>query len=113
MTDMIGKANNRAVKLMKRAINGTAKVVRLSPSSWDNVLAGEVEYKVGDYKVVFFSDGGELDYISEISRKGEVWTHSDFVNRFKNDNDAKGRTNPTDWLEEEDLNKLENILRSV
>lgn len=65
MNEAALKFSEELTALFIKAINGDVSV---SPtgSTWQQAYAGNCEFDIGGYKVVFFNDCNELDYTDEV-----------------------------------------------
>jgi hypothetical protein len=92
------------LELFRKAIRGEAKIAALG-QSWNEVGAGDVRFRIGDYEVVIFNDCAELDYADSATapdgRKG------DFDEWWKAD------TEPVRLLTEQEYEALEHLLESA
>ncbi|WP_205191296.1 hypothetical protein [Burkholderia sp. LMG 13014] len=70
---------NEVVSVLLKAIVGLVEVRLLSEKSWRETWAGNVEYEIGLWRVTFFCDAGELDYVdSAVAPDGRTVEYEDW-----------------------------------
>ncbi|MGA2570579.1 MAG: hypothetical protein ABSF23_08680 [Terracidiphilus sp.] len=90
--------------LFRKAIRGEVKIVALG-RSWNDVYAGDVRFRIGDYEVVIFNDCNELDYADSVTAPdGRA---GDFDDWWDTD------TEPVRLLTEPEYTALEHLLESA
>lgn len=57
-----GVCGSELVELFRKAIRREVKIVAIG-TSWKDVYAGNVRFRIGGYTVTIFNDCNELDYI--------------------------------------------------
>lgn len=89
------------VELFRRAVRREIRIVALG-HSWHEVYAGNVRFRIGDYRVTIFNDCDELDYVD--SATAPDGRQGDF--------DAWDNANaePVSLLSELEFQQLENLL---
>lgn len=55
------------VEQLRKAIRGEVAVSLVGNIGWDETYAGDCEFRVGDWTIVFFNDCDELDYCDRAS----------------------------------------------
>lgn len=91
-------------ELFRRAIRGEVKIAALG-KSWNDVYAGDVRFRIGDYEVVIFNDCNELDYAdSATAADGRAGDFDDWWN---------SDTEPVRLLTEHEYAALEHLLESA
>ncbi len=89
------------VELFRKAVRREVKIVALG-ASWNDVYAGDVRFRIGDYTVVIFNDCAELDYVDSATapdgREGDfdAWQNAG--------------AEPVSLLTELEYQQLENLL---
>ncbi|NDV77106.1 DUF7693 family protein [Burkholderia cenocepacia] len=56
-------AADEVTQVLRKALNGDVSVQLVGNMHWHAVGSGNVEFAFGDWKVTFFNDAGELDYV--------------------------------------------------
>jgi len=91
-------------ELFRKAIRREVKVAAIG-QSWNDVYAGDVRFRIGDYTLNIFNDCDELDYVdSAIAPDGRTGDFDDWW---------KSRTEPVSLLTEEEQSQLEYRLESA
>lgn len=76
---------------MRRALRGEVTVAIRTGDTWDDAYAGNVEFLVGDWKIVVFNDCDSFDYVeSAVAPDGREGGYDSWA--IEND----GR-DPDDW----------------
>lgn len=73
MTEIISA--REVADLLKKIISGTVEIVHADPRQlWKDAFAGDIEFIAAGYRLVFFNDCAELDYVDHViapdGRKG-------------------------------------------
>jgi hypothetical protein len=91
-------------ELFRKALRLELRIAAVG-QRWKEVYAGNVTFRVGDYKVVIFNDSNELDYVDSATapdgRAGEFdawWT---------------SRTEPVSLLSDREKRLLQDLLESA
>lgn len=50
-------------EILRRSLNGDVSVKLVGDMNWRDVGSGNVEFAFGDWRITFFNDAGELDYV--------------------------------------------------
>ncbi len=91
-------------ELFRRAIRREVKIVAPG-QSWNDVYAGNVTLRIGEYEVVIFNDCDELDYVD--SATAPDGRRGDFDHWWQT------QTEPVSLLTEEERMQLEYRLESA
>lgn len=51
------------VEILRQSLNGDVAVKLVGDIHWRDVSSGNVEFTFGDWRITFFNDAGELDYV--------------------------------------------------
>ncbi|POM15763.1 Uncharacterised protein [Burkholderia cepacia] len=101
-------AANEVVSVLLKAIVGLVEVSLLSEKSWRETWAGNVEYEIGLWRVTFFCDAGELDYVdSAIAPDGRTVEYEEWFDP----KDGSG-ADPIELLSDEGRRSLLSILEA-
>ncbi|MBU9550394.1 hypothetical protein KTE50_17795 [Burkholderia multivorans] len=100
---------NEVVGVLLKAVVGLVEVRLLSEKSWRETWAGNVEYEIGLWRVTFFCDAGDLDYVdSAVAPDGRTVEYEDWFHP-KNGTGA----DPIDLISPEGRQSLLRILERV
>ncbi|MFM0270154.1 hypothetical protein PQQ59_06185 [Paraburkholderia aspalathi] len=100
---------SEVVEVFRQALRGEIGVKLTGEQSWADVQCGDVEYEFGDWRVTFFNDVMDLDYVdSVIAPDGRTAEYDDWFNR-----DTFDGGDPIDLLETAEVNALQSLLESV
>ncbi|WP_175681159.1 DUF7693 family protein [Burkholderia cenocepacia] len=56
-------AADEVAQLLRKALNGDVSVKLIGDTYWRDVGSGNIEFTFGDWRITFFNDAGELDYV--------------------------------------------------
>lgn len=88
-------------ELLRKVLRGDEKALAVG-SSWGDVYAGEVRFRIGDYELLIFNDCNELDYVDSVKAPdGRVGDFDDWW---------ESGTEPVQLLDEKEQRRLQDLL---
>lgn len=99
---------SEVAEVFRQALRGEIPVKLIGDQSWKDVFCGDVEYSFSDWRVTFFNDVMDLDYVDSVVAPGG--RTAEYEDWFKPDHIG---ADPVDLLTNAERNALESLIEGL
>lgn len=102
-----GRVTHEEVVELLKLIVDSPDLLKLVDRSWDEVFAGEVEFRFCGWEITLFNDCDGLDYVDSVrAPDGRFGEFDDWVSRYRT-------RYPLDDLDGDEFRSLESALKAA